>query len=176
MVVIKMKSHIKSLLLLLLTAFSLSSAAANTGLALVIYEKGNATPVFECWLTDKPTVTFNNGKLTATAPSGTYTLEFTNVARMEFEEKEEIITDVEEELAEELSPATLRLQFLDSQTALIEGIHDGDTARLYAIDGRVVPAEMERSGSRLTIYLGNLPQGVYIIRIGNQSFKIYKKS
>jgi len=175
MVVIKMKSHIKSLMLFLLSAFSLS-AAANTGLALVIYEKGNATPVFECWLTDKPTVTFNNGKLTATAPSVTYTLEFMNVARMEFEEKEEVITDVEEELAKELSPATLRLQFLDGQTALIEGIDDDDTARLYAIDGRVVTAEMERSGSRLTIYLGSLPQGVYIIRIGNQSFKIYKKT
>lgn len=171
-----MRSHIKSLLLLLLATCSLSSAAAVKGLALVIYEKGKTNPVFECWLTDKPTMTFNNGKLTATAPSDTYTLEFTNVARMEFEEKEEIVTDVEEEMAAELSPETLRLLFLDSQTALVNGLHDGDLTRLYTIDGRVVPAEMERSGSRLTIYLGSLPQGVYIIRIGNQSFKIYKKS
>lgn len=170
-----MRSHIKSLFLLLLTTCSLSSAAAVKSLALVIYEKGNTSPVFECWLTDKPAVTFENGNLKATSPTDSYVLEFTNVSNIAFEEKEEIITDVEEELAEELSPATLRLLFLNGETVVIDGVKDHDTARLYAIDGRAFATDVMRSGNRLTFYLNSLPQGIYVIRVGNQSFKIYKK-
>ena len=175
-----MKIHHR-ILLLLLAAMPLS-AFADKGVALLIYSK-TSREVYKCWLIEKPRVLFNNGKLRVALLSPQYSttpsneLEFMDIASINFLEEEfpseggDTPTSIEESPA-----ATLQLHFLDGNTVVAEGLADNSAVQVYAIDGRQAGADIERYDRQVTIHLDQLPLGVYIIRIGSQSFKIYKKS
>jgi hypothetical protein len=70
----------------------------------------------------------------------------------------------------------LSLRFLDAQTVVVDGVAEGMSSALFSLDGKSVPAEIERNDRQVTFHLNALPHGVYIIRVGQQSFKIIKKS
>ena len=172
-----MKSHFKSLLLLIgLLSLPLSALADYE---LLIYEKGNNTePVFSCWVTDKPILSFNQaeGSLTATVSTvdQPVTIEFQKIDHIGLKEGEKPVTGIKE-IINGSSKNTLGLQFVNAQTVVVNGVSDSMSAGLYGVDGKTVSADIERGDRQVTFHLNALPQGVYIIRVGQQSFKIYKK-
>ena len=172
-----MKSHFKSFLLLIgLLSLPLSALADYE---LLIYEKGNNTePVFSCWVTDKPILSFNQeaGSLTATVSTvdQPVTIEFQKIDHIGLKEGEKPVTGIKE-ITNGSSKNTLGLQFVNAQTVVVNGVSDSMSAGLYGVDGKTVSADIERGDRQVTFHLNALPQGVYIIRVGQQSFKIYKK-
>ena len=172
-----MKSHFKSFLLLIgLLSFPLSALA---DFELLIYEKGDKTePVFSCWVTDKPILSFNQaeGSLTATVSTidQPVTIEFQKIDHIGLKEGEKPVTGIKE-IINGSGKNTLGLQFVNAQTVVVNGVTDGMSAGLYGVDGKAVSADIERGDRQVTFHLNSLSQGVYIIRIGKQSFKIYKK-
>ena len=172
-----MKSHFKSFLLLIgLLSLPLSALADYE---LLIYEKGNNTePVFSCWVTDKPILSFNQeaGSLTATVSTvdQPVTIEFQKIDHIGLKEGEKPVTGIKE-INNGSSNNTLGLQFVNAQTVVVNGVTDSMSAGLYGVDGKAVSADIERGDRQVTFHLNSLSQGVYIIRIGKQSFKIYKK-
>ena len=172
-----MKSHFKSFLLLIgLLSLPLSALADYE---LLIYEKGNNTePVFSCWVTDKPILSFNQeaGSLTATVSTvdQPVTIEFQKIDHIGLKEGEKPVTGIKE-IINGSGKNTLGLQFVNAQTVVVNGVTDGMSAGLYGVDGKAVSADIERGDRQVTFHLNSLSQGVYIIRIGKQSFKIYKK-
>ena len=46
--------------------------------------------------------------------------------------------------------------------------------RLYALDGKQVAAAAVANGVT-TVYVGQLPAGVYVLRVGNKALKFTKK-
>ena len=172
-----MKSHFKSFLLLIgLLSLPLSALADYE---LLIYEKGNNTePVFSCWVTDKPILSFNQevGSLTATVSTvdQPVTIEFQKIDHIGLREGEKPVTAIKE-INNGSSKNTLGLQFVNAQTVVVNGVTDSMSAGLYGVDGKAASADIERGDRQVTFHLNSLSQGVYIIRIGKQSFKIYKK-
>ncbi|MBQ8712153.1 MAG: T9SS type A sorting domain-containing protein [Prevotella sp.] len=61
-----------------------------------------------------------------------------------------------------------------SESMAISGCGDATQAIVYALDGKQV-ASAAVNGGNTTIYVGNLPAGVYIVKIGNKSLKFNKK-
>lgn len=171
-----MKSHLKSLLLIMVLLAMPMSLWADY--ELIIYEKGKADPVFSCWITDKPVISFNHaeGSLTATVPTRdeVVTVLFDQVEHIDLKEGDRP-TGIEQ-MTKGAGSKTYNLQFVDGQTIVVDGVSGNLSSALYSLDGKQASAEVERSGSRVTFHLNQLPQGVYIIRIGQQSFKIVKKS
>lgn len=146
---------------------------------LLVFVNNSTEANYSFWLKDKPKITFKSGNTLEVSDSKTSTPHtFTFSSTFHFEVKENntgIPTDIED-IKEEIAPATLHLSFTDDNTIIANGVEGNARAQVFAINGRVAATDIERSGDRLTIHLNSLPQGVYVIRIGNQSFKIYKKS
>ena len=66
-------------------------------------------------------------------------------------------------------------QFLDGVNVKVSGLNLSDKICIYSIDGRLLPADIERNSDHAIIHLNSFPKGIYIIKVGIQSYKIYKK-
>jgi hypothetical protein len=171
-----MKRYIKLLLALMLMHVLPASAS---DLELLIYKVGDVEgrPSYSVFLRDKPQISFEDNALSIKTSAGKVvisSLRYTDVLKMNIiPNSTGKPTDIEETLLK--SESTLRITFTDGQTVIFEGDVEG-TAAVYGIDGRVLPIDIEHYNDRVTFHLNSQPQGIYIIRIGNQSFKIYKKS
>ena len=145
-----------------------------------IFEKSNPeVAVFTCWVTDQPKLSFNQVEHSLTAIVTTpkkqeVTIQFDQVYRMDLNAGVKPTgIDV---ITKGVGSKTLNVRFLDAQTVVVDGVAEGASSALFSLDGKSVPAEIERNDCQVTFHLNALPQGVYIIRIGQQSFKIIKKS
>jgi hypothetical protein len=141
---------------------------------LLVFERGNVEAVFSCWLTEKPILSFNHADSTmiVKVPTRSDSLSV-SFSKMVIKLRDN--TTGIENVTSGSNKKTLELQFVDAQTVVIKGMIENMPANLYRIDGKVVSADIERSNYQVTFHLNALPQGVYIIRIGQQSFKIFKK-
>ena len=170
-----MKSYLK-LFCLVLCLLGLPMSLWAEDYKLSIFEKNNSEPKFTCWVSEKPTLSFNHetNSLTATVPTQdqSVTILFDEVDRIDLKAYPTGI-DV---ITKGTGSKTLSLRFLDAQTVVVDGVAEGASSALFSLDGKSVPAEIERNDRQVTFHLNALPQGVYIIRIGQQSFKIIKKS
>ncbi len=171
-----MKSHLKLLLFMLLLLNLPLAVFADY--ELLIFEKGKTDAVFSCWLTDEPVLSFNHaeGSLIATVKTQDQpvTIEFSKIDKFDLKEGEKPVTGIDV-LTNGSGKKALDLKFVDAQTVIVSGLSDGTSASLYSVDGKMAPVNMERSDRQVTFHLNALPRGVYIIRVGQQSFKIYKK-
>ena len=73
-------------------------------------------------------------------------------------------------------PAQEKLQLMTpiSESMSISGCGNATKAVVYALDGKQV-AEAAVNGGNTTIYVGNLPAGVYVVNVGYKSLKFAKK-
>ena len=171
-----MRSHLKLLLLMLLLLNLPLAVFADY--ELLIFEKEKTDAVFSCWLTDEPILSFNHeeGSLIAMVKTQDQpvTIEFLKIDHIGLKEGEKPVTGIRE-INNGSSKNTLGLQFVNAQTVVVNGVIDSMAAGLYGVDGKAASADIERSDRQVTFHLNALPQGVYVIRVGQQSFKIYKK-
>lgn len=75
-----------------------------------------------------------------------------------------------------MSPAIEKLHLLTPirEQMSISGCGNATTAQVYTIDGKL-QAEAAVHGGNTTIYVGQLPAGVYMVRVGNKAMKFAKK-
>ncbi len=96
-----------------------------------------------------------------------------SIAEYTFVDIETGIEDVEEDKT--MSPG-LEISYLNNEEVIVKGVADNTKARVYALSGQPVKAEISRTEGCMTISLISLPAGSYIIYINKEkSFKVLKK-
>lgn len=152
------------------------TAKANAAVEIVITDQ-NGRYIFDGWLTDRPVISFSHEGLHIESPTAKILLEevrFTDRPLIEFKENTDgILTEIDDLPIS--TPAALRFQYTDGQTVTIGGVKPDAKINLYSIDGKAMPVDADQNESLVTVRLGHLPQGYYVIRIDNQTFKIYKR-
>jgi len=119
-------------------------------------------------LSDKPEITFSGQTMLISSAAGNYSLEISDIVQYAFES---VATGVAQLHSDEL-----RFSYSANDQITIEGVDSPSDVRLYAADGRELPAQVSANGDRLTVSLSMLPKGVYIISANNkQNLKIYKR-
>lgn len=68
----------------------------------------------------------------------------------------------------------LQLQTPISEQMTVSGCGDATKAIVYALDGKQVASSAVANGAT-TVYVGQLPAGVYVLRVGNKALKFTKK-
>lgn len=66
-------------------------------------------------------------------------------------------------------------RFQDAQTIVINHADSGHTARMFGLNGVSVPVRSEILGDRIIIHLNGLPAGIYIVQVGETSFKVVRR-
>ena len=79
-----------------------------------------------------------------------------------------------ENLATAPAAENLQLQTPISEQMTVSGCGDAAQALVYALDGKQVAAAPVANGAT-TVYVGQLPAGVYVLRVGNKALKFTKK-
>lgn len=96
-----------------------------------------------------------------------------SIAEYTFVDIETGIEDVEEDKT--ISPG-LEISYLNNEEVIVKGVADNAKARVYALSGQPVKAEVSHTEGCMTISLISLPAGSYIIYINKEkSFKVLKK-
>lgn len=96
-----------------------------------------------------------------------------SIAEYTFVDIETGIEDVEEDKT--MSPG-LEISYLNNEEVIVKGVADNAKARVYALSGQPVKAEVSHTEGCMTISLISLPAGSYIIYINKEkSFKVLKK-
>lgn len=102
-----------------------------------------------------------------------YSYNVDSIAEYTFVDIETGIEDVEEDKT--MSPG-LEISYLNNEEVIVKGVADNAKARVYALSGQPVKAEISRTEGCMTISLISLPAGSYIIYINKEkSFKVLKK-
>ena len=79
-----------------------------------------------------------------------------------------------ENLATAPAAENLQLQTPIGEQMTVSGCGDATQAFVYALDGKQVAAAAVANGAT-TVYVGQLPAGVYVLRVGNKALKFTKK-
>ena len=79
-----------------------------------------------------------------------------------------------ENLATAPAAENLQLQTPISEQMTVSGCGDANKAFVYALDGKQVATSAVANGVT-TVYVGQLPAGVYVLRVGNKALKFTKK-
>lgn len=96
-----------------------------------------------------------------------------SIAEYTFVDIETGIEDVKEDKT--MSPG-LEISYLNNEEVIVKGIAGNAKARVYALSGQPVKAEVSHTEGCMTISLISLPAGSYIIYINKEkSFKVLKK-
>lgn len=69
----------------------------------------------------------------------------------------------------------LRFEVVDGKTVRVLGARKTAPVSIFDARGQLVAAEVARSERELMVRLANQPQGLYIIKVNNNTFKVYRK-
>ena len=69
----------------------------------------------------------------------------------------------------------LRFTVVDASTVRVTGAEETAKVSVYDARGQQVDADVQRVNNILFVRLARQPQGLYIIKVNNNTFKIYKK-
>jgi len=74
------------------------------------------------------------------------------------------------------APASEKLQLLTpiSEQMTVSGCGDAHVAIVYSLDGKKMTESAVANGAT-TVYVGQMPAGVYVLRVGNKALKFMKK-
>ena len=123
----------------------------------------------------RPVLTVQEGTSLMTVTSGNDVEQ--NVSEIRFfrgtEEELNNATGIKN-LATAPAAENLQLQTPISEQMTVSGCGDANKAFVYALDGKQVAAAAVANGVT-TVYVGQLPAGVYVLRVGNKALKFTKK-
>ena len=69
----------------------------------------------------------------------------------------------------------LQFTVINAQTVRVTGAKETAPVSVFDARGQQVAAEVSRNSRELLVRLARQPQGLYIIKVNNQSFKVYRK-
>lgn len=164
------------LLFAVLSVFG-NASAANTGDALIVEFNDDSQAEEYFYLAEKPHVEFGTDVVYIISSSFTTEFDYSSIKRIYFGDDSQAsdapgpVTDI----ANEPAPNRFTFEYVDGQTVRMTGVDEAMQVAIYSIDGKRMAMDAERNGDEVTIRLGDLQRGFYIIKTNKQSFKIYKK-
>lgn len=157
----------KKTLLILLAMLMIPLWQATAGTALVVkYTDGTAKTTF--LLSQKPEISFLEGTMYIKSGDGDFSFELSEVEDFHFADEGAGIKSTP------LDNDGSYVEMLDGNVVKIGGNGSRKVA-VYDMNGKVTAAKVSTVGDIATISLGNIPNGIYIIKYGNKSIKISKK-
>ena len=164
------------LLFAVLSVFA-SANAANTGDALIVEFNDSERDVEYFYLSETAKVEFGADIVYITTSDFSAEYDYSSIKRIYFGDNSESsdppgpVTDI----TDEPTPNRFTFQYVDGQTVRMTGVDEATKVAVYFIDGKRMSMDAERNGDEVTIHLGGLQRGFYVIKTNKQSFKIYKK-
>lgn len=152
--------HILTLLIALL------SQAGHAENVLYINQKGQNT--ITVMLSDKPVVTFDATSVHIDIPE--LSILYDDVESFTFGSEGIMPTAIDEK-----APQKVIFRLTETGDVQLTGVDRDCMVAVYTADGKAVPLTVGRNNSEITLHLGHLRRGVYIVRTDHQSFKINKK-
>lgn len=117
-------------------------------------------------LCDKPVVSHQNGNLVVESSTGSMSTPLSDIAQWTFALSN--INSIEE------TPMANPQALYRFGQATISGLPAGTRVGVYGIDGKALMQAVSDGEGHVSIDLGQLPNGVYILRTPHQSYKIKK--
>ena len=152
------------LTLLLLPAQAVLARVAEENVTCMVLTLTDGT-VNRFALTDAPTVTYEGENLVVSTGDEQFTTALSGISQLTFEQ---VPLGIGEMAKESTKPV-----FTPGQ-ARFEGLSTHATVSVYTIDGKMLSSTRANEEGTVSIDLSALPQGVYILRTPNQSYKIKK--
>ncbi len=152
------------LALLLLPAQALLARIAEEDVTCMVLTLTDGT-VNRFALTGNPTVTYEGENLVVNTGDEQFTTTLSGISQLTFEQ---VSTGIGEMVEESPKPV-----FTPGQ-ARFEGLKTHAVVSIYTIDGKMQNSMRANEEGTVSIDLSTLPQGVYILRTPNQSYKIKK--
>ena len=159
-----MKKYMKKILLMLLVAFFATANANAQQSRLVVWQKNGQKVYFE--LGQQPRTTFKGDKIVITTSGMTTEYDRKNILRYTYE-------GISQEI-ESMSKDDFGIMQKDDLIT-IKGAKAYDALRLYDANGILLESKKADGSVPVTFSLAGRAAGVYIINIGNQSFKFMKQ-
>lgn len=125
-------------------------------------------------LSDLPEITFEDEEMKVTTNEETFTtFERSDVSDIKFD----IVENKETAISKEYVSTTKEIGFtyIDGETIVLENIERDFQISLYDLTGKKLQANIQRTDNDAKVYVGGLPKGCYILKVGNKSYKILKK-
>lgn len=119
----------------------------------------------------EPVITFTDTDIVLTTTMGSITYPLANLTKFTFSKKDLPTTEVEE-IEEDVRKVTFSI---DEYTINIDGAKADEAVHVIATDGKVVGAYKTDQDGVLSFSIADLPDGTYIIRSEEITFKILKK-
>ena len=165
-----MKHSLRILLALFIVQLAMPMAPAraedtNTQ-RLVVWLK-NGQKVYHD-LTDEPETRFNNGMLMLSTAKVSISYPIADVVRYTYEGTMTAIN------APKVKPGEVRFSQGNDQMAF-DGLTPGTQMQLYAPDGKLLRTQKAETGKTAVVSLKGLPSGLYVVKIGDASYKFMKK-
>ena len=160
-----MKQRLLLLSLLLSFAVTAMWAQSDATQRLVVWLKDGQKIYHD--LNDQPETTFSDGMLWLKTEKVSVSYPLTDVLRYTFEGA---MTAIETPSAR---PGEIR--FLQGNDAMaFDGLPEGTSLALYSLDGKQLATMKAQGRQRTVVSLANYPSGVYIVKMGDESFKFVK--
>ena len=153
------------LLLWLMTVGAWSQNDADQ--RLVVWMKGGEKVYFD--LAKEPETTFENMQLVikCEGEAAAY-FQLEKVLRYTFEGTKTAID------ATRLRPGEVIFRQSNDQMQF-DGLADGIRLDVYSLDGKPLKTQVSRSGQTTTISLAGYPSGIYIVKVGDATYKFKKR-
>ena len=121
----------------------------------------------EISLSKKPQIQFAPDKVLVKGAGINFEYPLSDIVKFTYK-KEDIINDID-------NPTNQADFTRDNERIVFTGIKSTDEVALYKLNGSRVDIQLKAVDDSLVLPLNSIPQGIYLLRINNQTFKIIKK-
>ena len=133
---------------------------------LIVLQKNGQKDYYD--LSDTPVTTFSNGQLVITTASTEVSYPLADVQRYEYDGVADDIAELAPEKGTDVHV------FRDGNTLTLSHVQAGSTVSLYGSDGQLLETFIGK-GKPVLISVESRPDGVYMVKTGNQTFKLIKQ-
>lgn len=140
-------------------------AAAST--VLVVQKTDGTTETF--LLSEQPVITFGASNFDVATAAASLSIPLSDVEDFHF--ADEGTTAI---ASTPSASGDTRVELLGGNAVRISG-EGSKSVAVYDLSGKAAPAQISTTGDAATVSLGNMPNGIYIIKYGNNSIKVSKK-
>lgn len=152
--------------LLLTSVLVLIAIAVSAQARMVVWEKGGNKVVYQ--LSDQPTTTFENGKLTISTNSASVSYHLENVLRYTYEGVENKPVNGIEQLSEEVQVTIDH----SGQSVSFKNLQPGTAVNLYGLNGMLIDTQRADGNGSASLSVSHRPTGVYVVKTGKQTIKL----
>ena len=133
---------------------------------LVVLKKSGGKDYY--YLSDTPVTTFKSGNLVITTSSTEVSYPLATIQRYEYDSVDDDIDELAPEAGNDVH--VLR----DGNTLTLTNLREGTTASLYGSNGQLLET-FKGQGRPVIISVDARPDGVYMVKTGNQTIKLIKQ-